>query len=60
MSEAESKIYKELRELALETHRQLKELRKNSDRDNPLDMDMIKTTKAMFYEECISIFKKHK
>ena len=60
MSEAETKAYKELRKLALETHKQLKELKKNSDRDNPVDMDMIKTTKAMFYEECISIFKKHK
>lgn len=60
MSEAESKAYKELRKLAIRTSKQLKGLKENSDCDNPVDMDMIKTTKAMFYEECITIFKKHK
>jgi len=60
MSEAQAKAYKEIRKLAVKTNRQLKELKKNSNRDNPVDMDMIKTTKAMFYEECIEIFKKHK
>lgn len=60
MSELESKAYNEIRKLAIRTSKQLKELKKNSNRDNPVDMDMIKTTKAMFYEECIAIFKKHK
>lgn len=60
MSEAETQVYKEIRKLALKTNKQLKELKKNSCRDNPVDMDMIKTTKAMFYEECIEIFKKYR
>jgi hypothetical protein len=60
MSEAQAEAYKEIRKLAAKTNKQLKELKKNSSRDNPVDMDMIKTTKAMFYEECIEIFKKHK
>ena len=60
MSEAQAEAYKEIRKLAVKTNKQLKELKKNSSRDNPVDMDMIKTTKAMFYEECIEIFKKHK
>jgi hypothetical protein len=60
MSEAEVQAYKEIRKLALKTNKQLKELKKNSCRDNPVDMDMIKTTKAMFYEECIEIFKKYR
>ena len=58
MSEQESQYYREIRKLAVKTSKQLKELKKNSDRDNPVDMDMIKTTKAMFYEECVSILKK--
>ena len=60
MSEAQVEAYKEIRKLAVKTNRQLRELKKNSNRDNPVDMDMIKTTKAMFFEECIEIFKKHK
>lgn len=60
MSEAQAEAYKEIRKLAVKTNKQLKELKKNSNRDNPVDMDMIKTTKAMFFEECIEIFKKHK
>ena len=58
MSEQESKYYREIRKLAVRTYKQLKELKENSNRDNPVDMDMIKTTKAMFYEECISILRK--
>jgi hypothetical protein len=60
MSETQAEAYKEIRKLAVKTNKQLKELKKNSNRDNPVDMDMIKTTKAMFFEECIEIFKKHK
>ena len=60
MSETQTEAYKEIRKLAVKTNKQLKELKKNSNRDNPVDMDMIKTTKAMFFEECIEIFKKHK
>lgn len=60
MSENQAEAYKEIRKLAVKTNKQLKELKKNSNRDNPVDMDMIKTTKAMFFEECIEIFKKHK
>lgn len=59
MSETEAKAYKEIRKLAIKTRKQIKELKANSNRDNPVDIDMIKTTKAMFYEECIEIFKKH-
>ena len=44
----------------MKINKHLKESKKNSDRDNPVDMDMIKTTKAMFFEECIEIFKKYK
>ena len=60
MSETQVEAYKEIRKLAVKTNKQLKELKKNSNRDNPVDMDMIKTTKAMFFEECIEIFKRHK
>jgi hypothetical protein len=60
MSENQAEAYKEIRKLAVKTNKQLKELKKNSNRDNPVDMDMIKTTKAMFFEECIEIFKRHK
>lgn len=58
MSDNESQSYREIRKLAVKTSKQLKELKKNSDRNNPVDIDMIKTTKAMFYEECIYILKK--
>jgi len=60
MSEAESKAYREIRKLAIKTNKQIRELKKECDRDCPVDMDMLKTTKAMFYEDCISIFKKYK
>ena len=60
MSETKAEAYKEIRKLAVKTNKQLKELKKNSNRDNPVDMDMIKTTKAMFFEECVEIFKRHK
>jgi len=60
MPENQAEAYKEIRKLAVKTNKQLKELKKNSNRDNPVDMDVIKTTKAMFFEECIEIFKKHK
>ena len=60
MSENQAEAYKEIRKLAVKTNKQLKELKKNSNRDNPVDVDMIKTTKAMFFEECVEIFKRHK
>ena len=60
MSENQAEAYKEIRKLAVKTNKQLKELKKNSNRDNPVDMDVIKTTKAMFFEECVEIFKRHK
>lgn len=60
MLSSEEKAYKEIKKLAIRTMKQLKELKKNSDRKNPIDMDMIKTTKAMFYEEVITIFKQSK
>lgn len=60
MSKAQAEAYKEIRKLAVKIDKQLKELKKNSNRDNPVDMDVLKTTKAMFYEECIEIFKKYK
>ena len=59
MSDSETQAYKEIRKLAVKTSKQIRELKNNSNRDNPVDIDMIKTTKAMFYEECIEIFKKH-
>lgn len=60
MSKAQAEAYKEIRKLAVKIDKQLKELKKNSNRDNPVDMDVLKTTKAMFFEECIEIFKKYK
>jgi len=60
MSKAQAEAYKEIRKLAAKIDKQLKELKKNSNRDNPVDMDVLKTTKTMFFEECIEIFKKYK
>ncbi len=60
MSDKECKAYYELRKLALRTKRSIKELKEDCDLANPVDMDMLKTTKAMFYEEAIEIFKKYK
>jgi len=60
MSEKDVKAFKELRKLAIKASKQIKELKASSDRENPVDMDILKTTKAMFYEEAIAIFKKYK
>lgn len=42
--------YDKLREQYLKHRKKLIALRKNCDRDNPIDMDIVRTTKAMFYE----------
>lgn len=60
MSEKENKAFRELYKLAKKTNKQVRELKRNSDKKNPVDMDVLKTTKAMFYEKAIEIFKKYK
>lgn len=50
--------YDELRAEALRVNKQLKKLKQDTDRSNPVDIDMIKTTKAMFYEKAIEVFRK--
>lgn len=57
---SEDQAYKEIRKLAIKTNKKLKALKENTSRDNPTDMDIIKTTKAMFYEEAIEVLKKVK
>lgn len=49
--------YKKIRKLARKTKKQLDELAKNTDRDNPVDVDIIQTYKAMFYVEVAEILK---
>lgn len=59
MNNYELEAYNDLRALAIKTNRQIKELSNGCDNDNPIDVDMLKTTKAMFYEQAIEIFKKY-
>lgn len=59
VSDYEEMAYKEIRKLALKTNKQIKQLKKDTDRANPVDVDILKTTKAMFYERVIEIFKKY-
>lgn len=43
--------YDKIVKIAKATRKQLLELRKNCDRENPIDMDQVKTCKAMFFEK---------
>lgn len=59
MSDNEELAFRAIRKLAIKTNKQLKQLKKDTDRSNPVDVDILKTTKAMFYEQVIEIFKKY-
>lgn len=48
----------QIRKIAIRTNKKIKELMKDNDTENPVDADILKTTKAMFYEEVIHILKK--
>ena len=43
--------YDRIVKIAKATRKELLALRKNCDRNNPIDMDQIKTCKAMFFEK---------
>lgn len=58
--ELTAQAFAELRRLAKKTSKQLKQLKADTDRSNPVDVDVIKTTKAMFYEQAVEIFRKYK
>ena len=50
--------YKMIVEEAKQTKKQIKELHKDAGTyESPVDIDLVKTTKAMFYEKVIEILK---
>lgn len=42
--------YDAIKKIISRTHKKLKAIKQNCDRDNPIDMDLMKTEKAMVYE----------
>jgi hypothetical protein len=42
--------YDAIKKIIGRTHKKLKAIKQNCDRDNPIDMDLMKTEKAMVYE----------
>lgn len=53
-----SKAYDDLLKVIKQTAKQLRELEKSTNRDNPVDVDILKTIKAMNYELVYEIVKK--
>jgi|LSQX01.2.fsa_nt_gb hypothetical protein len=51
---------KQIKKLLKKTHEQLKIIEQQNDKKkkSPVDIDMVKTVKAMFYEKTFEIFKK--
>lgn len=50
--------YENIKEIVKDTRKQLKELYKDAGTyDNPVDIDMVKTTKAMAYERILEVLK---
>ena len=51
--------FEEIRDEALKTAKKLKELHKDSGTyKTPVNTDLVKTTKAMFYEKTVEILRK--
>ena len=50
--------YENIKQKAKETNKKLKELQKDlGTYENPVEIDLVKTTKAMFYEEVLEILR---
>lgn len=50
--------YEKIKEIMKSTRKQLKELHKDAGTfENPVDIDMVKTTKAMAYEKILEVLK---
>lgn len=55
------KAYHNLREEMVKVYKEVEGIQKNAgDYSNPVDTDMVKTTKAMFYEKALEILRKVK
>lgn len=55
---SKSEKYEKIVEEAKKTRKQLKELHKEAGTfENPVNTDLVKTTKAMFYERVLEILK---
>lgn len=53
-----SEKYKMIKKEAKETNKKLKKLQEDLGTfDNPVEIDLIKTTKAMFYEKVVEILR---
>ena len=54
-------VFEEIREEAKKTHLKVKEIQKDTgDYNKPVNSDLVKTTKAMFYEKTLEILRKYK
>lgn len=50
--------YENIKQKAKEINKKLKELQKDlGTYENPVEIDLVKTTKAMFYEEVLEILR---
>ena len=55
-----ARAFDEILSLARNTNKELKEIKKDTDLSKPIKLDVLKTTKAMFYEQCVHVIKCHK
>ena len=58
MSSLKEKAYDELKHRMLVTRRKIKAQVKDKDRSNPIDIDIVKSLKAMYYEQALEVFRK--
>lgn len=57
LTRKEINAFRKIKKITSQTNRQLKGIKKDCDRSNPVDMDIIKTTKAMYYEQVIEVLR---
>ena len=50
--------YDELKHKMLVTRKKIKAQMENKDRSNPIDIDIVKSLKAMYYEQALEVFRK--
>lgn len=56
----EEKTFNELYNIFIETNNKIKTIKNDKNIEKPVDIDIIKTIKAMFYQESLEVFKKYK
>lgn len=59
-SDDKQKSFDEIYCLAKETSKRLREIKKDTTLSKPIELDVLKTEKAMFYENCVAVFKAYK